>query len=154
MKDKHTLKTIAAAGVIGTLLLSATAQTWANGNTEIKPLALHKIMQDMTMNMQTITGAIASEDWDLATKTAPLIAAHPQPPVAEKMRILKFAGSDAGKFRDYDEKTHQAGQELKRAAARQDGTLVISAFAMLQNSCLACHRSFRKSFQEHFYEQR
>lgn len=31
---------------------------------------------------------------------------------------------------------------------------MISSFATLQNSCLACHQSFHKMFVEHFYGQR
>ncbi len=111
-------------------------------------------MQDLSMNMQAVTDGISREDWPLVAKIAPRIADHPQPPLAEKMRILSFIGSDAGKFKDYGEKNHQAGQELKRAAMRQDGPAVIAAFATLQNGCLTCHQSFRKSFQEHFYGQR
>lgn len=104
--------------------------------------------------MQHISDSIAREDWALITEIAPRIADHPKPPLTEKIRILAFVGSDAGKFRDYNEKTHQAGQELRRAAMQEDRTEVISAFATLQESCVTCHQSFRKSFQEHFYEQR
>lgn len=154
MKNKRTSQIVVAAGVIGTLLVSASSMTWANGPAEIKPLALHTIMQDLSMNMQAVTDGISREDWPLVAKIAPRIADHPQPPLAEKMRILSFIGSNAGKFKDYDEKNHQAGQELKRAATRQDGPAVIAAFATLQNGCLTCHQSFRKSFQEHFYGQR
>jgi len=41
-----------------------------------------------------------------------------------------------------------------QAVVRSDGQAVISSFATLQNSCLACHQSFPKPFVEHFYEQR
>ena len=54
----------------------------------------------------------------------------------------------------YDEKTHQAAQAVGQAATREDGQAVISAFAKLQNSCLACHQGFRKPFLEHFYDKR
>jgi cytochrome c556 len=122
--------------------------------TAVEPLVLRKIMRELGKNMQHISDSIAREDWALITEIAPRIADHPKPPLTEKIRILAFVGSDAGKFRDYDEKTHQAGQELRRAAMQEDRTEVISAFATLQESCVTCHQSFRKSFQEHFYEQR
>jgi cytochrome c556 len=67
------------------------------------------------------------------------------------MRILSFIGADTGKFKGHDEKTHLAARALEQAAARSDGQAVISSFATLQNSCLACHQSFRKPFVEHFY---
>ena len=88
-----------------------------------------------------------------ASKTAPKIAEHRQPPFAEKMRILAFAGSNAGRFKRFDEQTHQAANALEQAARRSDGQAVIASFATLQNSCLACHQDFRKPFVEHFYGQ-
>ncbi|OGQ86395.1 MAG: cytochrome C [Deltaproteobacteria bacterium RIFOXYD12_FULL_56_24] len=154
MKEKAAFQRIVTAGLLGTFLVSASSMTWANGPTEVKPLALHKIMQDLAADMQAVTDGISREDWALVAKIAPRIADHPQPPLTEKMRILSFIGSDAGKFKGHEEKNHQAGLELKRAAGHQDRPAVISAFATLQNGCLACHQSFRKSFQEHFYEQR
>ena len=103
-------------------------------------------MQDMGKNMQVVTDGISREDWEMVARAAPLIADHPQPPLAEKMRILSFVGADAGKFKGHDERTHQAARALEQAAVRSDGQAVISSFATLQNSCLACHQSFRKSF--------
>ncbi len=144
----------ATATVIGMLLASICLQAWADDVDKAKPLALRKIMQDLGKNMQGVTDGISREDWEMVRKIAPLIADHPQPPLVEKMRILSFVGADAGKFKGYDEKTHQAARALEEAAARSDGKSVIAAFANLQNSCLACHQSFRKPFVEHFYGQR
>lgn len=84
-------------------------------------------------------------------KTAPQIANHPRPPIAEKMRILRFAGSNVTKFKSLDKQTHQAAKELEEIAMKEDGTGAIAKFATLQNSCLDCHQSFRKTFKEHFY---
>ncbi|MDA3903416.1 MAG: cytochrome C [Desulfuromusa sp.] len=153
MRPKRTIK-IFAAGVIHALLLWPGAMTWANNDTQAEPLALQKIMQDQGRYMQHITDNISRENWQLVAKNALLIADHPQPPLTEKMRILRFVGGDAGKYKNYDNKTYQAGQKLRQAAEHQDGPLVVSAFAMLQQSCLACHQDFRKPFQEHFYEKR
>ena len=154
MQHRYSFKTFLTVTAIGTLLASTCLQAWADDAGKAKPLALRKIMQDMGKNMQGITDGISREDWEMVGKMAPLIADHPQPPLAEKMRILSFVGSDAGKFRGYDEKTHQAAQALEQAAVRSDGQSVISSFATLQNSCLACHQSFRKPLLENFYGQR
>lgn len=139
--------------VVGALLAAVGAPVAAD-TEKAKALALRKIMQDLGTNMQRITDGISREDWETVARIAPFIGEHPQPPLLEKMRILKFAGSDAGKFKGYDEKTHAAAQTLQQAARRGDGRAVISAFATLQNSCLACHESFRKPFVEHFYGER
>jgi cytochrome c556 len=130
------------------------SHAWADGDTEAKPLELRRIMQEIGKNMQTITDAISREDWALVAKIAPQIAEHPEPPVIEKMRILTFIGTDMGTFESQDELTHQAARALEQVAARNDGQGVITAFANLQSSCLACHKSFRQSFVEHFYGQR
>lgn len=139
--------------VVGALLAAVGAPVAADTD-KAKPLALRKIMQDLGTNMQRITDGISREDWETVARIAPAIGDHPQPPLMEKMRILKFAGSDAGKFKGYDEKTHAAAQTLQQVARRGDGRAVISAFATLQNTCLACHESFRKPFVEHFYGER
>lgn len=118
------------------------------------PMALSRIMQDLGADMQGIAGSIAREDWAAVAERAARIADHPQPPLAEKLRILAFVGKDTGRFRSHDKQTHDAAQELHRAALRQDGTAVIAAFASLQSSCLACHQNFRQPFQEHFHAQR
>ena len=151
MKYERTFKTIVAVGVIGTLLAIVSSMTWADDNAEAKPLALRKIMQDLGKNMQVITDGISREDWELVAKIAPLVADHPQPPLGEKMRILSFVGTDAGKFKDYDGKTHEQAQAIGKAAKAKDGPGVILAFQKLQTSCYNCHSEFRKPFVGHFY---
>ncbi|RDH85038.1 MAG: cytochrome C [endosymbiont of Galathealinum brachiosum] len=108
-------------------------------------------MQDMSKNMQVITGAISREDWALVEKTAPLIADHPQPPMFEKMRIFAFVNTDIGQFKSHDGKTHEAARILGVTAATGDGHAIIADFATLQDTCLMCHEQFRKPFQAYFY---
>lgn len=116
-----------------------------------EPLELQKVMKDLGKNMQVITDGISREDWTLVAKTAPLIAAHPQPPVSEKMRIMKFMGSEMSKFKSFDGETHEAAHSLEHAAHEKDGHKVIAAFKQLQTTCLNCHQTFRGKFVEHFY---
>jgi len=116
-----------------------------------EPMALHKIMEDMGKNMQTIVDGISHEDWVLVEKTAPLIANHPQPPMSEKKKIMAFFAADMSKFKSYDTKTHDAARVLGEVAAGKDGQAIISNFATLQNTCLMCHQNFRESFKSHFY---
>ncbi|MDD2686703.1 MAG: cytochrome c [Gallionella sp.] len=116
-----------------------------------EPLELQKVMKDLGKNMQVITDGISREDWTLVAKTAPLIAAHPQPPVSEKMRIMKFMGSEMSKFKSFDGETHEAAHSLEHAAHEKDGHKVIAAFQQVQTTCLNCHQTFRGKFVEHFY---
>lgn len=78
-------------------------------------------------------------------------ADHPQPPFVERIQILSFVGSNVSPFKAHDNKTHNAAIALGKAAIEKDGCKVITAFSILQNTCLTCHQNFRKSFQEHFY---
>lgn len=138
--------------VIAATSLFTCSGAWANAiDNRTKPHALHTIMEELNKNMQITTDAISREDWEQVLETAPQIANYPQPPIAEKMRILRFAGSNVSKFKNFDKQTHQAAKELEEIAMREDGKGVIAQFATLQKSCLACHQSFRKTFKEHFY---
>jgi hypothetical protein len=134
------------------LLIATIPPAWSDNASQ--PLALRKIMQDLGSQMQTITDGIAREDWGLVENTTPLIADHPRPPLLEKTRILRFVGSDMGRYKRHDDATHAAAKGLGQAARSQDGPAVIAAFQALQMSCYDCHREFRKPFVEHFYGMR
>jgi cytochrome c556 len=138
---KHFSLAVSAFG----LIVAATAAQAA------EPLALQQVMKDLGKHMQTITDGISREDWALVEKTAPSIAEHPQPPITEKMRIMSFMGSNMGKFKGFDEQTHEAAHDLLHAAQEKDGQKVVAAFQKVQSSCLACHQTFRAPFVEHFY---
>lgn len=147
------LKNVFVNAILCLSMGTTTFPSWAEDSHGANSTELRKIMQELGKNMQTVTDGISREDWALIKETAPLIADHPQPSFSEKLKTLSFIGSNVGKFRDYDKQTHQAARELELAAMKLDGGMVIAAFARLQNSCLACHQSFRKPFVEHFYGQ-
>jgi cytochrome c556 len=138
---------------LGLTLLTAGAPALAAAESD-QPLSMRGIMQDLGRHMQTVTQAIALEDWALVEKTAPLIAQHPQPPLMEKTRILRFVGTNMGKYKSHDHKTHEAAHELAQAAKNKDGMAVIAAFQSVQTGCYGCHQEFRKPFVEHFYGAR
>lgn len=118
-----------------------------------QPLALRGVMQQLGRDMQAVTAAISTEDWAVVAELAPRIARHEQPPAREKLRILSWLGGEAGKFRGLDGEVEQAAAALGEAARSGDGQGVIAAFAKTQQSCLACHQSFRSSFIQHFHGQ-
>jgi cytochrome c556 len=117
-------------------------------------MALSAVMKRLGQDMRAVTGAISREDWALVAELAPKIAAHDEPPLTEKMRILTWLGTDAGKFRSFDTQVHDAANGMGKAAMRGDGPAVIDAFARVHQACLGCHQGFRKSFVEHFQEKR
>lgn len=143
--NRNSLLTLAAAAC---LVLAVT------GVQAAEPLALQKVMKDLGVNMQVITDGISRGDWERVEKAASLVADHPRPPLSEKMRIIRFVGTDMGKFKAFDGETHDQAQAVAKAAKVQDGQGVILAFQKLQTSCYNCHSAFRKPFVEHFYGAR
>lgn len=116
-----------------------------------EPLELQKVMKELGKSMQVIADGIAREDWESVAKTAPMIAEHPQPPAAEKARIISFMGAKMSSFKAFDMKTHEAAHDLMYAAREKNGQQVIDAFQKVQTTCLNCHQAFRAPFVEHFY---
>jgi cytochrome c556 len=138
-----------------TILLISHVQLLAAPPPEtVESLVLRKIMRDMGENMQLITDGISREDWKQVEENAALVANHPQPPVAEKVRIMAFAGENVVQFKGRDKASHDAALTVAEAAARKDSHAVIADFANLQEKCLMCHQQFRESFQKHFYGER
>ena len=142
-----------------TIALSVALATAATGlgaqsAEAAKPMALRSVMERLGRDMQAVTGAISKEEWTLVAELAPKIAKHAEPPLGEKMRILGWLGTDAGKFRGIDGQVQGAASAMGDAARRGDGQAVIAAFSKTQQSCLACHQSFRQSFVEQFYGSR
>ncbi len=140
--------------VIGVALLASVSIVRVQARDSPRPMALRGVMQQLGQDMQAVTAAISNEDWAEVTDLAPRIASHAEPPVGEKMRILGWLGTDAGKFRSLDGQLHDAAIAMGEAAARADGPEVIATFGHVQRQCLACHQEFRQPFQEHFYEKR
>jgi cytochrome c556 len=116
-----------------------------------EPLEFQKVMKELGKNMQIVTDGISREDWELVAKTAPMIAKHPEPPLAEKQKIIGLLGAEMQKFKSHDMQTHEAAHELEHAAHEKNGQEVISAFHKVQSSCLSCHQAYRSKFVEHFY---
>ncbi|HEY4697210.1 MAG TPA: cytochrome c [Gallionella sp.] len=135
---------IVAASLISIALAASHVQA-------AEPLEFQKVMKELGKNMQIITDGISREDWELVAKTAPMIAEHPQPPLAEKTRIISFMGAEMSRFKSFDMQTHEAAHDLLHAAHEEDGQKVIEAFQKVQSSCLGCHQTFRAKFVEHFY---
>ena len=138
-----------------TIALSVALATAATGlgaqsAEAAKPMALRSVMERLGRDMQAVTGAISKEEWTLVAELAPKIAKHAEPPLGEKMRILGWLGTDAGKFRGFDGQVQDAASAMGDAAKRGDGQAVIAAFSKTQQSCLACHQAGLRRFAEHF----
>lgn len=140
-------------GLLFLVLVIFTAGLNAQSVPVEKPMELRNIMEKLDHDMQAVTGAISREDWALVAELAPGIANHAQPAQSEKVQILTWLGADAGKFRGFDMQVHDAAIEMGVAAKQANGQGVITAFSKAQQSCLACHQSFRQPFIKRFYEK-
>lgn len=139
------MKKTLAFTTFGLLFCTAMAQA-------AEPLALQKVMKELGKNMQIVTDGISREDWHLVEHTSHLIGEHPEAPMDEKLRIMKFMGTEMARFKAFDMQTHEAAHEMAEAAQKRDGQKVVSAFGALQSACLSCHQTFRTAFVQHFYE--
>lgn len=137
MKKRYVVVLISALFIsTSTPVLS---ETKLKDSSEIT-FSLREIMNKMDHDMQLISNAISREDWSLIEKLAPEIANHKQPKFNDTLLTL---------FKIYDDKAHQAAEDLKIAAADKNGYNVINKFSNLQTTCLICHQSFRKPYRDH-----
>ena len=135
------------------LMAALTAGATALAQTPVPPAdsptpVLRQIMVDLGRQMQSVSAALSQEDWATIAALAPRIGKHPEPPPAEKVRILTALGANAGRFREADQRSHQAAEAMGAAAARGDGEAVIAAYAQVHSACLACHQAFRRPLRE------
>ncbi|ALS99859.1 cytochrome c [Lacimicrobium alkaliphilum] len=154
MQQKSLLRNIIATTAVIGIIFSTVSLSEAKNSIDGESMALRKIMNELGKDMQSVTDAISREEWLRVAEIALQIAEHPQPPIGEKMRILSFVGSDAGKFKEFDKQTHDAAKAMESAAKLGNGQAVIESFSTLQTKCLACHQNFREEFLEHFYNKR
>lgn len=109
----------AYATAMAVALLATAASLRAQATEPEKPMTLQGVMEKLGRDMQAVTGAISKEDWVVVAELAPKIAHHTEPPLSEKMRILTWLGTDAGKFRAFDEQTREAANAMGKAATRR-----------------------------------
>ncbi|MDO5667027.1 MAG: cytochrome c [Alcaligenaceae bacterium] len=110
-------------------------------------------MEQLAHDMEAVTAAISRDDWERVAELATKIANHEEPEQSEKVEILAWLGSEAGKFRGFDLEVTEAATAMGEAAKQGDGLKVIESFSKTQQSCYACHQMFRKPFVEKFYGQ-
>ncbi len=151
----HILKSRSFFAIALSVALAASAAEPGAQSAEVaKPMALREVMHKLGRDVQAVAGAISMEDWPRVAELAPKIARHAEPPMSEKVRILAWLGTNAAEFRRFEGQVHEAATAMGEAAKRGDGEAVIAAFSRTQQSCLACHQGFRRSFVEQFHGRR
>lgn len=152
MKDfPSSILSVIAASVI---LFASGAYVDARAVDKKDSMELRVVMDRLGRDMQAVVGAISNEDWTRVEALSARIAGHAEPSAMEKVRILKWVGTDVGKFRTFDAEVKQRAKDMAEAAGRGDGPRVIGSFSKVQNACLGCHQQFRTRFVGHFYDRR
>lgn len=139
---------------VAALLACALWPAWAGGSGKVGLPELRRIMRDLDAATQGVVDGVAREEWTQVAEIASRIASHPQPPLAEKLRILALVGRDSARFRGYDEQIREAARSLQEAAKRKEGQVATRALADMQGACQACHATFRGPIQQHYPERR
>src|SRR3569832_2438075 len=80
-QPRHASSTAIATLSACLFLWGVQSPAWAEGATDVKPLALRKIMQELGRNMQAISGAGARGGGARGAGRAPGGAARPEPPL-------------------------------------------------------------------------
>jgi hypothetical protein len=87
-KHSHAFGTITLTVTACLLLWGFQLPVWAGDATQVKPLALRKIMQELGRNMQAITGAISQEEWVQVVQLAPKLLHTPSHRLLKKCASL------------------------------------------------------------------
>lgn len=105
--------------------------------------SLLQIMRQLGHELNQLSDGLWRDDYAAIATAAQAIADHPQPPVAERTRIITGLGADAGRFRQGDQAVHDAALAVKEAAERQDAEQLLPHYLDLVTGCRRCHTAFR-----------
>ena len=105
--------------------------------------SLKLVMQGLLKNTQQLTAAMLNEDFPLIAANARVIADHPKPSMATRMKIMKSMGSDMAKFKSHDGVVHGAAVDIVTNAEQQNITGVEEHFKKMIGGCLSCHSEFK-----------
>ncbi len=102
------------------------------------------IMQDLGVQMASLTHGIMTEDTALVARSAAAIAEHAPIAPEELERIHTALGADTPEFERLDTEVHEASVALHEAAGAGRMGDVLDRLHEVQRGCVACHTSFRQ----------
>lgn len=132
-------------------LLGAPSGLTAQEDQGDTPMALQSIMEQMGVDLLSLTERMLHQDWPAVAKLAAALANHEEPPLQEKQRILAWLGKEASTFREFDIQVKAEAKQLEAGAHEQDTQAMLASLSQLQQSCVGCHASFRQPYLAHFY---
>ena len=105
--------------------------------------ALLPIMQQLGVEMMSLTNALMMQDHATMTRSAAAIAEHAPISAEELARLHAALGSDMAAFEALDDSVHVAAVRLHEAARSRGIELVADRLGEMQRGCVACHAQFQ-----------
>jgi len=109
--------------------------------------ALLPIMQRLSSEMNALTYALMTDDYQTVSRSAAAIAEHAPISAAELERIRSTLGGDMARFEAVDESVHVASVRLNEAARGRQLGLVVDRLGEVQRGCVSCHAQFREKLR-------
>lgn len=102
------------------------------------------IMQELGVQMTSLTHGIMTEDTALVARSAVAIAEHAPLAPEEIERIHGVLGEEMHEFERVDTEVHEASVALRDAAQAGRMNEVLDRLHQVQRGCVACHTRFRQ----------
>ena len=81
--------------------------------------SLKLVMQGLLKSTQQLTAGMLNEDFTLIAANAKIIADHPKPSMATRMKIMKAMGAEMVKFKANDDIVHSAAINIMTNAEQK-----------------------------------
>lgn len=115
----------------------------AHGGTG-EPRALLAIMQQLGVDMTSLTHGLMTDDPQMVARAAEAIANHPPILQSDIERIHGTLGDEMAEFERLDAAVHELSVRLHEAAESGDTDQVLTVLNEVQRGCVACHTRFRE----------
>jgi cytochrome c556 len=107
------------------------------------PQTLKQIMMHLGKDMAAISDAIWTEDYATIAAASHRVGGHAEVSPEQRQQIFQKLGKDMGQFKAFDAAVHDAAHAMAEAADKRDMTAVLQQYGKIQQSCVACHGTFR-----------
>ncbi len=129
--------------ILPTVLLIAGSCVLSTPTYAEEPKSFRDVMIYMGEHYTKVTQGILKQDYQQLANAANVIAFHPEPPLAQRMKIIAKLGGDFLDFKSWDDKVHLSATALAQAAKDEDINAVLEHNAAMLKNCTACHIKYR-----------
>lgn len=109
-----------------------------------EPRSLLAIMQQLGVDMTSLTHGLMTDDAEMVAHAAETIANHAPIAPEDIERIHDTLGDEMVEFERLDDNVHELSVRLYDAAESGDTDQVLTLLNEVQRGCVACHTQFRE----------